>query len=279
MSARVEPLQQEVREESHRDHVRITFARVVASEWTKVRSLRSTAWSLIVMVILIVGLGALFPALQVAHWSSLKPAERAAFDPTAASLAGVFLAQLAVAVFGVLLISGEYATGQIRSTFAAVPRRLPVLWAKALVFTVMIALIGIVSSVVAFLIAQSELTAVHVQVALSAPGVARAVVGAGIYLVLVGLLGLALAALLRSTAAAISSVVGLLLILPVIANFLPGTWSTTVSKYLPSNAGHALWSVTQAPGGLSPLAGFGVFCLYIVVAFAAAAVVLRRRDA
>src|SRR6476660_7344573 len=113
---------------------KVTQARVVLSEWTKLRSLRSTGFSLLAAVVFILGIAVLVPSVIVAHWPPPDARGAAGFDPTWRSLAGIFLAQLAVGVLGVLFITGEYATGMIRATLAAVPARLPVLWGKAAVF-------------------------------------------------------------------------------------------------------------------------------------------------
>lgn len=258
---------------------RVTQLRVIRSEWTKLRSLRSTVFSLLAAVVFVVGLSVLVPSVIVGHWPPRDPGEAAGFDPTTRSLAGVFLAQLAIGVLGVLLLSGEYATGMIRATFAAVPTRLPVLWAKTAVFAATTLVLTVPAVLGAFLIGQSIFTRKHLQTDLGQPGVLRAVLGAALYLTVVGLLGLGLGALLRNTAAAISTLFGLLFVLPIIVHFLPSSFSDAVDKYLPSSAGQAITHVRPDPTSLSPWTGFGVFCLYAVVALAVAAVGLRRRDA
>lgn len=262
-----------------RPELRVTQVRVIRSEWTKLRSLRSTVFSLLAAVVFVLGLSVLVPSVIVAHWPPRDAGEALGFDPTTRSLAGVFLAQLAIGVLGVLLISGEYATGMIRATFAAVPARLPVLWAKTAVFAGVTLVLSIPSVVGAFLIGQSIFSSKSLQTDLSQPGVTRAVVGAALYLTVVGVLGLGLGALLRNTAAAISTLFGLLFVLPIIVHFLPASFSDSVDKYLPSSAGQAITHVRADPASLSPWTGFAFFCLYAVVALAAAAVALRRRDA
>jgi len=167
---------------------KVTQARVLLSEWTKIRSLRSTVFSLLAAIVFIVGLSVLVPSVTVAHWPPHDLREATAFDPTTRSLSGIFLAQLAIGVLGVLLISGEYATGMIRATFAAVPARLPVLWAKATVFATVTLALMVPSVLGAFWIGQSILTSKHLQAKLSDPGVLRAVIGAALYLTVVGLL-------------------------------------------------------------------------------------------
>lgn len=259
----------------------VTQRRVLLSEWTKLRSLRSTVYSLLAAVLLTAGLGIAISAARAGHWAQEDPRERLFFDPTLTSLSGGYLAQLAIGVLGVLLVTGEYATGSIRSTFAAVPRRLPVLWAKAAVYAVTAFVLMGVTAVVAFLGGQAMLSSKHIETSFSHPGVARAVLGAALYLTVVGLLGIALGALLRNTAGAIAALFGLLLVLPLIVHFLPSSWSDAISKYLPSSAGQSVMQVVRDPTSstLSPWTGFAVFCGYALVALVAAAVVLKRRDA
>ena len=259
--------------------LRVTQARVIRSEWTKLRSLRSTLFSLLAAVVFVIGLSLLVPSVIVAHWPPREPGEAANFDPTTRSLAGVFLAQLAIGVLGVLLVTGEYATGMIRATLAAVPTRLPVLWAKTTVFAAVTLALTVPAVFAAFLIGQSIFASKHIQTDLGQPSVSRAVLGAALYLTVVGILGLALGALLRNTAAAISTLFGLLFVLPIIMHFLPASFSDAADKYLPSSAGQAITHVHADPTALSPWTGLAVFCGYAAVALAAAAVGLRRRDA
>ncbi len=257
----------------------VTQARVILSEWTKLRSLRSTVFSLLAAVVIIVGFAVLVPSVTVAHWPPRDPGEAAAFDPTTRSLAGIFLAQLAIGVLGVLLITGEYATGMIRATFAAVPTRLPVLLAKALVFASTTLVITLPAVLAAFLIGQGIFASKHLETSLGQPGVTRAVIGAALYLTGIGLLGLGIGALLRNTAAGISTLFGVLFVLPIIVRFLPSSWSTPIDKYLPSTLGQGITAVHPSPGALSPWVGFAVFCGYAAVVLLGAAVSLRRRDA
>jgi ABC-2 type transport system permease protein len=257
---------------------RVSQARVVRSEWTKLRSLPSTAWSLLAAVALIVGFGALYSVLRVTRPPS-NPAALAAFDPAAVSLTGVQLAQLAVGVLGVLVVAGEYATGTIRTSLAAVPRRLPLLWGKAIVFALTILALCVPATLAAFLVGQSILARERLDIALSDPGVARAVLGSALYLTAVGLLGLALGALLRSTAAAVATLFGLLFGPQLLTGLLPAAWSDVVYPYLPAPAGVAVTSVRPDPAALAPWTGFGLFCLYVAVVLALGAWRLRSRDA
>jgi ABC-type transport system involved in multi-copper enzyme maturation permease subunit len=257
----------------------VTQLRVIRSEWIKLRSLRSTLFTLLAAVVAMVGLGCLFSYFTAARWDHLPQEEQLAFDPTLVSLRGLYLAQLAVGVLGVLVVSGEYATGMIRSSLAAVPRRLPVLWAKALVYAAVAWVLMTIAALGAFLAGQAALSGHHLGTSLDAPGVPRAVLGAGLYLTVVGLIGVAFGALVRNTAGGIATVFGLLLVLPVLAQALPSSWLDKINPYLPNTAGQGLMHIHQEPHTLAPWTGFAVFCLYALVALTAAGVALKRRDA
>lgn len=255
------------------------FRAAVRSEWTKLSTVRSTMWSLLVTVAIVVGLGALFCAARVSRWDRLDLGERRLFDPAGFSLNGIFLAQLAVGVLGVLVMSSEYATGQIRATFGAIPQRRLVIGAKTLVFVAVVAVVGLVACFASFGIGQAIFTAKHAGVSLRDPGVLRAVLGGAAYLVAVGIMGLGLAAILRRTAGAIATLVGFLLILPILASFLPSPWNDDVSKYLPGEAGRAVFHVVQRPATLSPGAGFLMLCAYAAAAVLIGTLLVDRRDA
>jgi ABC-type transport system involved in multi-copper enzyme maturation permease subunit len=256
---------------------RVTPLGVIRSERIKLRSVRSTWWSLLATVAIIVGLGTLFSALRASRFDRNARFE---FDPTLVSLRGVFLAQLAIGVLGVLVVTGEYSTGMIRSSLAAVPHRTPVLIAKAVVFGATALVVTEVAAFVGFLLGQQALASTHLQASLSTPHAARAIIGAGLYLTLIGLLAIGLGFLIRSTAGAIATVFGLVLVLPLLTNALPAPYSTDVSKYLPLNAGTQILTTTHPdPTMLGPWTGLGVTALYALAALVAGAVTLKRRDA
>jgi ABC-type transport system involved in multi-copper enzyme maturation permease subunit len=234
--------------------------------------------TLLAAVALIVGFGALYCVLRVTRPPS-NPAAVAAFDPTAVSLAGVQLAHLAVGILGVLLVAGEYATGMIRVSLAAVPRRLPVLWGKAVALGLTTLVLCLPATLAAFLVGQSILSAERLDIALSHPGVARAVLGSALYLTAVGLLGLGLGALLRTTAGAVAALFGVLFGPQLVVGFLPSTWSDAAYPYLPVPAGVAVAGVRPDPAALAPWNGFALFCLYTAIVLGLAAWQLRRRDA
>jgi ABC-2 type transport system permease protein len=257
----------------------VTQGRVIRSEWTKLISLRSTRWALAATLLLAIGIGVLGCIVFEARWAHLSAHDRADFHPLSVSLAGINFAQLTLGVLGVLVITGEYSTGMIRSTLSAVPRRLPVLWGKALVFGVTALAISLPATFIVFLVGQAILSGKGINVGIGHPGVLRALIGAPLFLTAMGLFGLALGAIVRSTAAGIGALAGIVFVLPPIVGLLPTSVANSVDPYLPSNAGGAIWTINPDPGTLAPWAGFGIFCVYVAVAMAIAAVLLVRRDA
>ena len=256
----------------------VTQVGVLRSEWIKLRSLRSTWYSLLATFVIIVGLGTLFSALRAHRFNNGHNIFD--LDPTQASLRGTFLAQLAIGVLGVLVISGEYSTGMIRSSLAAVPRRTPVLVAKSVVFAVLALVVTTAGTLCAFLLGQAALSSTHHQASLSSPHAVRAVIGSGLYLTLIGLLAIGLGFLIRSTAGAIATFVGIVLVLPLLANALPDPYSGDVTKYLPLSALNRMMATTHPDANLlSPWAGLGMTALYAAAALAAGLGMLKRRDA
>jgi ABC-2 type transport system permease protein len=258
----------------------ITASRVAKAEWIKFRSLRSTWYSLGAAMVAAVGLGLLFSILRgndVAN--NMGPKGFVSTDWTLVSLRGMFLAQLAVAVLGVLMVTGEYSTGMIRASLAAVPGRSLVLAAKAAVIGAATFVVATIASLLAFLIGQAALSSHHFGVSLSSPGALRAVIGGGFYLALVALLGVGLGFMIRSTGGALAALFGLLLVLPLLADALPRSIQNDVQKFLPLDAGSAIMNTLPQPDSLSPWAGIGVFAIYVAVALGVGLVMLRRRDA
>ncbi len=255
------------------------FTANVRAEWTKLRSVRSTVWTLLATVGLAVGFGALIGASQMSSWDDLDPAERLRFDPTSFSLSGLFLAQLAVGVLGVLIVTSEYATGQIRATFGATPQRLTVLAAKATSFTGVVLLTGLLASFSAFFVGQAIFASKGLDASIGDPGVLRAVFGGALYLTGIGLLGVGVGTLLRRTAGATAGLVGLLFIVPIVTGFLPSSFQETIGKYLPAQAGMAIFNVVPDPRALTPWVGFVVLLAYGAIALAAGAATVIRRDA
>jgi ABC-2 type transport system permease protein len=255
----------------------VTPARVLHSEWIKLRSLRSTALTLIAAVLTMVAAGWLFGWAANRQWSTTSPQQLASFSPVDTTLAGYNLAQLAVGVLGVLLVTGEYATGMIRATFGAVPRRLPVLWAKATLYAAVTFALMSAAALAAFLGGQLFLGTHGTD--LSATGALRAIVGVAGYLTLVGAFAVALGFIIRSTAGGVATLFGLLLVLPGLGLLLPASWQPHLLPYLPSNAGASMFSARAATGSLSPSVSLLVLLGWVVGALVAAALLVKRRDA
>jgi ABC-type transport system involved in multi-copper enzyme maturation permease subunit len=259
---------------------RVTLPRVLRSEWTKLRTLRSTRWSLLIAFIAMAGLGPLIAAVQMGRWSQLQPHDRLTYDSINTGVGGWHLSQLAIAVLGVLVITGEYSTGMIRSSLMAVPQRLPVLWAKLIVFGVVTFVLMLVASLISFFAVQAIVTQHHVQHSIGAPGALRTVLGAALFQTVLALLCVGLGGLLRNTAGGIAVFVALLFVLPGISAILPSSVNDSISPYLPINAGTTVTSHTfDNPNHLSVWGGFALFCGYATIAILGAAVSLMRRDA
>jgi hypothetical protein len=258
----------------------VTFPRVLRSEWTKLWSLRSTRWSLLAAVVAQAGLGALVASFQMNRWPHMDARERAHFNAIDAGVTGYHLAQLAIAILGVLVITGEYSTGMIRSSLMAVPRRLPVLWAKLATYGAVSFVLMLASSLISFFAVQAVVSQRHLDKTLGDPNALRVVVGCALFLTVLGLLCLGLGTLIRNTAGGIAAFVALLFVLPGVVAVLPTSIGDSINPYLPINAGTALATARfDDSNHLAPWTGFAVFCGYAAVAIVAGAITLRRRDA
>ncbi len=259
--------------------LRVTQAHVALSEWTKFRSLRSTRWSLGIGFLLTIALPLLFATVTANRWAHMSLHERADRHPLDIALAGVNVAQLAIAVLGVLVITGEYSTGMIRASFTAVPKRLPVLWAKLGVFAAVAFVVTLPAVLIAFYGSQAILARHNIlQISLGAPGVLRAEIGGALFVTLVGVFALAIGAIVRSTAGGIAAFAGIFFVIPPLMNILPTSWNNAISQYLPSEAGRQLFSLHHSPHSLHVLPGGLLFLAYCAAAVAVAAVLLVRRD-
>ncbi len=174
--------------------------------------------------------------------------------------------------------AGEYGTGMVRSTFAAVPKRLPVLFSKSAVIGLLVLVLTTISAVLTFQIGAAALHGKPIALTLGAHGVLRSLVGAGVYLGLFAAFGVALGSLLRSTPGGIGALVGFLLLLPGLAALLPKSTANPVKPYFPSNAGDSIYALHRASDSLSPGAGLAVFAAWVAVLLAAAAYRLKRTD-
>jgi ABC-2 type transport system permease protein len=259
---------------------RVTLPNVVRSEWTKLWSLRSTRWSLLASFVAMAGLGPLIAAVQMSRWNQLQPHDRLTYDAINTAVGGYHLAQLAIGVLGVLVITGEYTTGMIRSSVMAVPRRLPVLWAKLAVYAAVTFVLMLMASLISFFAVQAIVTQHNVQHSLGDPGALRTVIGSALFLTVLAVLCLGIGGILRNTAGGIATFVALLFVLPGISAILPSSVDDAISPYLPLNAGTTVTSHTfDNPHHLAVWGGFALFCGYALLAVVGAAVSLVRRDA
>ncbi len=259
---------------------RYGFRTVARMEWLKLRSVRSTWWTLLAFAAGMIGLAVLVLSHQ--HWASMPPAQRAAFDPTNDGFTGLVIGQLATGVLGVLIMTSEFSSGMVRATFAAAPRRALVLAAKAAVLAAVALAAGEILAFAAFAAGEIALRAPAPHASLGQPGVLRAVLLGGAYPALIGLIGLGLGALIRHTAAAISAVVGVLFVVPLILLPLGTSIQNSVGRFLPMLvAENSITAVKLQPQAvaLAPWAGFALLCAYAAVALAAGGWALARRDA
>lgn len=256
----------------------VSFGRVLRSELIKFRSLRSTWITYVVALLIADGLGVLVAALRGNDIHSHGGDH--IIDSVAFPLRGLMLAQLAIGVIGVLFVTGEYATGSIRSSMTAVPKRAPVLFGKSVILTVITGVLGLVMTFVAFFAGEAVLSTWGYNVGLGHPGALRAVTGAALYLVCIALMGLGIGFALRNTGGAIATLFGIVLVLPLIAESLPASWQDHISKYLPLNIATHMIETNYDPGSTALSNGWGAIMLvvYAVVALAIGLVVLKRRD-
>jgi ABC-2 type transport system permease protein len=276
---------------------RAGFPGTLRSEFTKIRSVRSTYWTLFAVLIVCVGVGALFSwgqterLLAVAHgagrFRGRSPAAVAADIRSSAastSLFGLLIGQLIIMVLGALTITSEYSTGMIRTSLTTMPRRVTLFAAKGTVFGAVALAFGLVTSFLSFFVGQAILSTQNVGTTLGHPDVLRTVIGGGLFLAVCGLLSFGIGALLRHSAGAIATGIGLMFVLWILSGFLPGppgsNWAADVDKWIPFNAGSGIWE-QQANGvnPFSPWTGFAVFCGYAAVAIIAGLIVFRKRDA
>ncbi|MCW2784674.1 MAG: transporter permease [Marmoricola sp.] len=274
MSTLTEPRHQPAAAAAPRIAQPVNFVRTVTSEWIKFRTLRSSWLVLLAAVVGVIVIGQLIGYNTGKSFSHLAPEDAA----PSGVMQGYFLGQLLIGVLGVLFVTGEYATGMIRSTATAVPRRLPVLAAKALVYGLVAVVTMVPTCIVTFLGAMAFRSHYGHGSSLGDPGNLRVVIGTGVYLALIGLLGGAIGWIVRNTAGGISTLVGLILVLPVLFEVVPGTWAKSVSKFFPSNAGSSFVSTVHAADTLTPWTGLVVLVAWVVAAIALAAVLLKRRD-
>ena len=247
---------------------RVTWPRVLRSEWCKLWSLRSTWYTLGLTIVLVLALGI----------AASSAGAGASGDPVDAALFGINFAQLLLPVLGALTAASEHATGTVRATMAAVPRRLPVLWAKSAVLGAVVLVLVLAADFTVFPLAQLSLAGTDAEGGFGDPGVLRALCGGAVATALLTVLGLALGGLLRSAAAATGVFVIVLTALPQFANALPYAWVDTAVDHTPLPAGQGLMAVVPQPDLPGPLAGLVTLGIWAAVALAAAALTLKHRD-
>jgi ABC-2 type transport system permease protein len=255
------------------------FSGLLGSEWTKLRSVRSTMWTLGLTILIGVAIAAISTGAGRANWATLTAAQRADFDPIGRSLVGVFFGTFTIGVLGVLVMSAEYGTGTIRAVFCAAPRRPRVLAAKALVFGTVSLVISEVTAFASFFLGQAFLTGPVPHATIGSPGALRAVAGSAVYLCAMGLFALGLATIIRHTAAAISAFAGILLLIPVIGAALPTSLDNDLTRWLPLRIGQEMVSGPPLANSFSPWTGLAVLFVYAAVFLIIGGVILVKRDA
>ena len=252
---------------------------LLAAEWIKLRSVRSTYLTLLFAAVAAVGVGYLVTRSQATQWATMTAQARASFDPVDDAFTGLGLAQLAFGALGVLAISSEYTTGLIRTTFAAAPRRRAVIAAKAAVVGAQTLAAGELIAFAAFLAGQQPLSAKHLGASLSDPGVLRGVLAAGLYLAVITVVGLGLGAIIRHSAGAIAALFGLVFLIPQVIHVMPAPWDARIGKYMLDNAGQQMTALHGSPGYFPPSSSLIVCLGYAAALLGAAAILITRRDA
>ncbi len=248
------------------------FADILRAEFCKLRSVRSTYWTLGAAVVFNVGLAALLAIFLPNHF-------KANLDAVRLSLGGIHLSQITFGVLGVLVITSEYDTGMIRATLSAVPQRRLMLAAKTIVFAVTALIVGIFACFAAYFVFQAFLSDASLRTSIGDPDVLRAVIGGGLYLTVLGLFGLGLGAIIRSSAGAIAALFGVLFVPPLLLELLPRSWQDTIGPYVPMEAGSQIYFLHHEANALGAWSGFGAFCLYAAIALGVGFVLISRRDA
>ncbi|WP_163015795.1 ABC transporter permease [Streptomyces sp. Tu 4128] len=253
-------------------------AQVVRSEWTKIRSVASTVWTLSLAVVVTIALGMLISALSKSEFDGMSERDQLSFDPTFISFAGTSLGQLAMIVFGVLVVGNEYSSGMIRTSLAAVPRRGRFLFSKIAVATALAFVVAMVTSFATFFLGQAMLG--DLKASIGDPGVLRAVIGGGLYMTLIAMFSMGVAAMLRSPMLSLGILMPFFFLISNILGNVPAT--EKVGRFLPDQAGSKIMQVVtpiddDVPYG--PWGGLGIMVLWVIAALVGGYVVLKRRDA
>ena len=261
---------------------RVALIRTIRCEFTKIRSVRSTYWTLLALVLASAAWCVAYCLGTVHQWPHMSAQDRSGFDATQDTILGLaLLGQLVIVVFGALVLTSEYSTGMIRTSLTAMPRRVTVYVAKALVFAVVALAVTLVAAFIAFFLGQALLASTHENATLSEPNVLRAVIGSALYVTLCGLFAFAAGAIFRHTAATITSIIGLLFVIPILIHLLPSSWYDDIVRWMPDSAGGAI-TATVAPQDshlFSPWGQFTVFAVYTAILLIVGGILFRRRDA
>jgi ABC-2 type transport system permease protein len=262
---------------------RASVAGTLRSELTKIRSVRSTYWTLFLLIAAGLAWSIAYCAGEASRWPTMSAQDKLGFDPTQSSIVGLaLLGQLVIVVLGTLSITSEYGTGMIRTSLTVMPRRGAFYGAKAAVLAAVALVVALVASFASFFVGQGLLASTHVTATLSQPNVLGAVTGTALYLVLCGLFAYGLGAIIRSTAGAITAAYGFLFLLPQLAKALPSSWYADVDRWLPG--GDVVNAITNTQPGSNPhlfsaWGEFAVFGAYTAILLILGAVLFRKRDA
>src|SRR6516164_8223117 len=264
------------------DRYRASVAGTLRSEFTKIRSVRSTYWTLFLLVAAGVAWSIAYCAGEASRWPAMSAQDKVGFDPAQSSLVGLaLLGQLVIVVLGTLSITSEYSTGMIRTSLTVMPRRGAFYGAKAAVFAAVALVVAFLASFASFFIGQALLASTHAGATLSQPNVLRAVIDSALYVVLCGLFAFGLGAILRSTAGAMTAAYGFLFLVPQLAKALPSTWYADVVRWLPGgdvvNAITSTRTSSLSPNMFSAWGEFAVFGAYTMIVLAVGAVLFTRR--
>ena len=250
---------------------------LLRSEWIKLRSVRSTIWAYAVTIVGGIGLSAMLGLSTSVE--GLTAADQTSLVVQAATM-GLLLAQLSVSILGVLVISGEYSTGMIRSTLTAAPRRYSALLAKAAVFAAVTFVVGLIITFGSYFVAASLMATRGAESSLGDPGVISALVGGALFLSLIGVLSLGIGTIVRSGAGGIAATIGLLMLAPIVFALIPAEWAADVARYLPTAVGGAMYQIPLDGGtGMDPVQGLLFLLAWVAVALGSGAALLTRRDA
>ncbi|MET4783643.1 hypothetical protein [Glaciihabitans sp. UYNi722] len=256
------------------DRAHLSFTRVIDSERIKFTTLRSNPVTLLIVFAAVAGLGLL---TAVAAAGANDAAHRAGILP-GDLLGNVSWIQIITAILGVLFIASEYTSGSARTTFLAVPTRVPVLLAKLLVLACAVFITGVAGAVAAVLGGTAILHQSSIELVLAPPITLQLIVGAGLYLATTAILSLALGAIIRNVVGGILAAIGLLLVAPLLLGIVPVDWIHRAASFLPAPAGQLILAPENVGAALTPWGGYLVLLAWTVCATILAAILLVGRD-